>query len=222
MWCIPKLNKEYIERMEHLLELYALPPNPDEPLICMDEKSKQLLRDTRTALPMKEGAVKRTDYEYKRNGTRNIFLAVAPHEGKRFCAVTNRRTKKDFAIFIRDLLTTHYPHAKTIHLVCDNLNTHFPSSFFEAFSKREARRLLKRITFHYTPKHASWLNMAEIELSILSSQCIKGRMPTAQILEERMQQWEEARNATCATIQWKFTVTDARKKFKYENAELSV
>ena len=202
--------------MEGLLTLYALPPNPSEPLVCMDEKSKQLLRDVRPALPMKKGKVKRTDYEYKRNGTRNIFLAVAPHEGQRFCSVTNRRTKKDFAQFIRELLTKHYPHVKKVHLVCDNLNTHFSSSFFETFPKTEARRLLKRIVFHYTPKHASWLNMAEIELSVLSSQCIKGHIPTAQILEEKMAQWERTRNVACMKIQWKFTVTDARKKFKYE------
>lgn len=202
--------------MEHLLELYGVTQNPDEPLICMDEKSKQLLRDTRAPLPAKEGKMKRTDYEYKRNGTRNIFLAVAPHEGQRFCLVTQRRTKKDFAQFIRELLTKHYPQAKRIHLVCDNLNTHFPSSFFETFPKIEAKRLLKRIIFHYTPKHASWLNMAEIELSVLSSQCIKGRVPTAQILEEKMAQWEKARNAARTKIQWKFTVMDARKKFKYE------
>jgi len=220
MWCIPTLNKEYIERMEHLLELYGLVPNPNEPLVCMDEKSKQLLRDTRASLSMKEGKTKRTDYEYKRNGTRNIFLAVAPHEGQRFCSVTLRRTKKDFAQFIRALLTKHYPHTKKIHLVCDNLNTHFPSSFFEAFPKTEAKRLLKRIVFHYTPKHASWLNMAEIELSVLSSQCIKGRVPTEQILGEKMAQWERARNTTHTKIQWKFTVADARKKFKYKT-ELS-
>jgi len=130
--------------------------------------------------------------------------------------VTQRRTKKDFAAFIRVLLTEHYPDAKKIHLVCDNLNTHFPSSFFETFSKTEAKKLLERIVFHYTPKHASWLNMAEIELSVLSSQCIKGRVPTAQILEEKMTCWEKARNAARTKIQWRFAVADARKKFKYE------
>lgn len=216
MWCIPELTEEYISRMEHLLERYAMTLNPEEPLICMDEKSKQLLEDTRKPLPMREGKVKRIDYEYNRGGTRNIFLAVAPQEGKRFCLVTNRRTKKDFAKFIRILLTEHYPNAKMIHLVLDNLNTHFASSFFEAFSKKEAQELLKRITFHYTPKHASWLNMAEIELSILSSQCINGRIGTASILKQKMKQWEKARNAAGAKIQWKFTVSDARKKFQYE------
>lgn len=202
--------------MEHLLEIYARPVNPNEPLVCMDEKSKQLLRDTRASLPTKERKVKRTDYEYKRNGTRNIFLAVAPHEGQRFCSVTPRRTKKDFAIFIRVLLTEHYPDAKKIHLVCDNLNTHFPSSFFETFPKTEATKLLRRIVFHYTPKHASWLNMAEIELSVLSSQCINGRIPTSDRLEEKLMQWEKARNVARTKIQWKFTVTDAREKFQYE------
>ena len=142
MWCIPVLNEEYIERMEHLLQLYAMPANAEKPLICMDEKSKQLLEDTRPSIPMKEGKIKRMDYEYKRGGTQNIFLAVAPQEGKRFCSVTKRRTKKDFARFIRTLLTKHYPDAKMIHLVLDNLNTHFPSSFFETFSKKEAEVFL--------------------------------------------------------------------------------
>ncbi len=206
--------------MEALLDLYAQKPNPNEPLICMDEKSKQLLKETRTPLPMMNGTPRRSDYEYKRNGTRNVFLAVAPQEGLRYCRVTKRRTKKDFAEFMKYVLDEKYPHATRIHLVCDNLNTHFPSSFYEAFSKGEAERLLSRIAFHYTPKHASWLNMAEIELSILGRQCINERIAMEERLDEKMYQWEEVRNAVRSKIQWKFTTTDARKKFNYRT-ELS-
>ncbi len=202
--------------METLLDLYAREPNPNEPLVCMDEKSKQLLMDIRTPMDMKEGRSKRSDYEYKRNGTRNIFLAVAPYEGLRYCRVTKRRTKKDFAEFITYLVDERYADAKRIHLVCDNLNTHFPSSFFETFPQEEAERLLARFEFHYTPKHASWLNMAEIELSILGRQCINIRIPTEEGLLERMSAWEGVRNALRSKIQWKFTVTDARQKFHYE------
>lgn len=215
MWCIPTITKEFVVRMENLLDLYTEAPNPDEPLLCMDEKSKQLLKETRTPIPMKPGRPKRADYEYERNGTRNIFLAVAPHEGGRFLSVRKRRTKQDFAEFIKYLLNERYADAKKIHLVWDNLNTHFPFSFFAAFPKAEAERLLQRIQFHYTPKHASWLNLAEIELSILSNQCVKGRIGTAQRLEKNIRAWEEARNAAKATIRWKFTVADARKKFSY-------
>lgn len=179
----------------------------------MDEKSKQLLVNIRTSLLMKEGAPKRSDYEYKRNGTRNIFLAIAPFEGLRYSRVTKRRTKKDFALFVKYLLDERYPSVRMIHLVCDNLNTHFPSSFFEAFSKEEAERLLARLTFHYTPKHASWLNMAEIELSILGRQCINMRIPAEEGLVQKIGIWEERRNEVRAKIQWKFTVADARKKF---------
>jgi hypothetical protein len=202
--------------METLLTLYAQEPNPDEPLICMDEKSKQLLMNVRASLLMREGVPKRSDYEYKRNGTRNIFLAVVPLEGFRYCRVTKRRTKKDFAEFIKYLLDERYPSVRMIHLICDNLNTHFPSSFFEAFSKEEAERLLARITFHYTPKHASWLNMAEIELSILGRQCINMRIPVEEGLIQKMSAWEETRNALRSKIQWKFTVADARRKLSYE------
>lgn len=220
MWCIPKLTPEFIARMEHLLDLYAQTPNPDEPIVCMDEKSKQLLNETRTPLPMREHKVKRSDYEYKRNGTRNIFLAVAPHEGKRFLSVTKRRTKKDLAVFITYLLDEQYPRATKVHLVCDNLNTHFAGSFHETFSKEESERLLSRIAFHYTPTHASWLNMAEIELSIMSKQCVNKRIGTERLLAKNIRAWEDARNRAGARIRWKFTTADARKKFRY-GTELS-
>lgn len=215
MWCVPDLNSEFIERMEHLLELYQKPLNPMEPVVCMDEKSKQLIADTKITTNCSEGKPLRRDHEYQRNGTRNIFLAVQPKGGKRYTKVTQRRKKPDFAHFIKELAEDIYPKAKKIHLVCDNLNTHFEKSFYDTFPKTEAENILKRIKFHYTPKHASWLNMAEIELSILDRQCIKGRIPTEDLLKTKIAIWEKQRNDQKSIINWKFTVKDARKKFKY-------
>jgi hypothetical protein len=186
--------------MEHILALYGEPPNPDEPLICMDEKSKELHQETRALKQARPHTPRRRDYEYVRNGTRNIFCAVAPHEGKRVVTVTTRRTKSDFATFIRTLLDVHYPTAKKIHIVLDNLNIHGPQSLYATFTQEEAERLLNRIVFHHTPKHASWLNMAEIELSVLSTQCINGRMGTQARLTRYLRAWETARNKACAKI----------------------
>ena len=215
MWCVPHLTSEYIERMEHLCDLYALPYNENEPVICIDEKSKQLIQNTRATLPMTEHATRRVDYEYKRNGTRNIFCAVEPKGGHRHIAVTKRRTKQDFAQFVRELIDADYAKAKIIHIVCDNLNTHFAGSFYETFEKEEAARILARITFHYTPKHASWLDMAEIELSILSRTAIKGRVPDAQELVSRIKRFQEERNTRRSKINWKFTKDDARRVMRY-------
>lgn len=215
MWCVPKLTPEYIERMEHLLALYALPFDENEPVVCIDEKSKQLIQNTRATLPMTEHAPRRIDYEYKRNGTRNIFCAVEPKGGHRHIRVTKRRTKADFANFVRDLVDTDYSRARTVHIVCDNLNTHFEGSFYETFEKEEAERILSRIRFHYTPKHASWLDMAEIELSILSRTAIKGRVPDETELAERVKRFQDTRNEKRATINWTFTVADARRVMKY-------
>ncbi|OGG73177.1 transposase [Candidatus Kaiserbacteria bacterium RIFCSPLOWO2_01_FULL_53_17] len=216
MWCVPKFDDEYIERMELLLDLYALPYNAKEPVVCIDEKSKQLLHNVRSPLPMTEHTARRIDYEYRRNGTRNIFCAVEPKGGRRRIAVTKRRTKQDFAHFVRELTDTNYAAARIVHIVCDNLNTHFPPSFYETFEKDEADRILSRIEFHYTPKHASWLDMAEIELSILSRTAIKGRVPTAEELSARCARFQDARNNRRAVINWKFTTADARKVMKYE------
>ena len=215
MWCVPKLTSEYIERMEHLLDLYALPYNEHEPIVCIDEKSKQLLENTRTTITTTEHASRKVDYEYKRNGTRNIFCAVEPKGGKRKITVTLRRTKVDFAKFVTGLATIEYKHAKKVHIVCDNLNTHFEASFFETFTKTEAVAILARIQFHYTPKHASWLDMAEIELSILSRTALQGRFPTEQALAERIKGFQEKRNEDHAVINWTFTKADARKKMTY-------
>lgn len=216
MWCVPKLTSEFIERMEHLLDLYALPYNKDEPVVCIDEKSKQLIQDVRTALPMTKHAQRRRDYEYRRGGTRNIFCAVEPKGGRRKITVTLRRTKKDFAAFVKTLVNEDYPDARMIHIVCDNLNTHNPSSFQEMFGKEETQRLMKRIRFHYTPKHASWLDMAEIELSVLSRTAINGRISDEDALKTRIDRFQKERNRQRKTIDWKFTKEVARQRMKYE------
>jgi len=215
MWCVPKLTPEYIERMEHLCDLYALPYNPAEPVVCIDEKSKQLLQNVRSPLSPTEHAPLRIDYEYKRNGTRNIFCAVEPKGGRRKITVTKRRTKADFARFVRSLADIEYKDATRVHIVCDNLNTHFPASFHETFGADEAEHILSRITFHYTPKHASWLDMAEIELSILSRTAIKGRVPHEEALVQRVDRYQARRNERRATITWTFTKEDARRALKY-------
>lgn len=216
MWCVPKLNSEFIERMEHLLDLYALPYNRQEPVICIDEKSKQLIEDVRTALPMTEHAMRRRDYEYHRNGTRNIFCAVDPKGGRRNIMVTLRRTKKDFAVFVKTLVDEEYAQARLIHIVCDNLNTHNQSSFQEMFGEEEADRLMERIRFHYTPKHASWLDMAEIELSVLSRTTIQGRIKDEATLKTRIDHFQKERNRHRKTIDWQFTKEAARRRMKYE------
>jgi len=202
--------------MEHLLALYKKPYNPKQPVVCADEKSKQLLAHKRLPLSASAGKPKRTDYEYKRTGVRNIFVAVEPKAGYRNVSVTKRRTNQDFARFIRQLLMEHYSDVKKLHLVVDNLNTHFEKSFFETFSQTEAKALLKKIKFHYTPKHASWLNMAEIEINVLLSQALKQRIPTEERMAAIVKAWQTGRNRRREKINWKFTVKDARKKFKYE------
>lgn len=214
MWCVPKVDNQFKERMEDVLNLYAKPYNPAEPVICVDEKSKQLLQDKRKPLRAKEGKLRRSDYEYVRNGTKNIFLSVEPKAGKRYLKVTDHRKKPDFARFIKEI-SEKYDGAEKIHIVADNLNTHFKKSFYETFIQTEADDILRKIAFHYTPKHASWLNMAEIELSIAGRQCINQRIPTEERLKREIKYWQDYRNEKKMTIQWKFTAKDARKKFKY-------
>ena len=179
MWCIGKIDAQYRERMYDIAELYGRPYNPLEPVVGTDEKSKQLLENIHQEL---FGKIKKTDYEYKRNGTRNIFVAVEPLAGRRFVQVTKHRKKADFANYIKILVDDIYKDATKIHLVLDNLNTHFKKSFIETFGDEEARRILDKIEFHYTPKHASWLNVAEIEIGIMDKQCLNRRIPT----EEKM------------------------------------
>lgn len=201
--------------MEDVLEVYTQPYDPKRPQICMDETSKQLLEDIQAPLPIKPGQVERIDYEYERNGTANLFMFVEPLTGKRWVKVTERRTRKDWAMAMRELSDELYPDAEVIVLVSDNLNTHTPASFYEAFAPEEARRLAKRFEFHYTPKHGSWLNMAEIELSVLGRQCLAGRIPDFETLTRKVRSWEEGRNASIVKVHWRFTTADARIKLAH-------
>ena len=200
--------------MEHILELYQKPYDSKRPMVCFDEKSFQLLAQITNQLALRPGHASRQDYEYKRVGTRNLFLFVEPKAGFRHVLVTNRRTKQDFAFAMRYLVDVIYPESERIDVVMDNLNTHHYHSLIEFFGKQEADRIMARLEFHYTPAHASWLNMAEIELSILSRQCLSRRMPSEWFLTTEIVTWEEARNERKAKIRWNFTVEDARKVFK--------
>lgn len=201
--------------MEHLLELYHKSYDPKRPMVCLDEKSMQLLANLTLPLAYQPGKPLRQDYEYKRNGTRNLFVLVEPKAGFRHVLVTRRRTKQDFAFVMRYLVDVLYPNPECIiDVVMDNLNTHHYHSLVETFGKAEADRIMQRLEFHYTPTHASWLNMAEIELSILSKQCLSRRLPDEWILTTEIIAWEDARNTKKASIRWNFTVDDARIVFK--------
>ena len=212
MWCIGRLTEEYRQRMYDLLDLYARPFQPGEPVVCLDEKSKQLLQDSRAPLPIRSGAPMRQDYEYKRAGTCNLFVAVEPKGGRRTVLVTDRRAKPDLVAFVRYLLEQVYATARRVHLVMDNLNTHFRKCFEEVLGLKEARALLRRVVFHYTPKHASWLNMAEIEIGILDRQCLDRRLPNRAALVAEVDAWQLRRNADQRGIAWSFTRQDADKK----------
>jgi hypothetical protein len=212
MWCIGALTEEYRQRMYGLLALYARPFNAREPVVCVDEKSLQLIGHSRAPLPMSRGNIAKDDYEYVRNGTSNLFVAVEPKAGQRMVSVTERRGKVDFVEFISSLLGGAYAKARRVHLVLDNLNTHFKKCFEDVLGQRAADKLLRRVEFHYTPKHASWLNMAEIEIGILSRQCLDRRLANRQILRHEVEQWQLARNVTKKTIEWKFTRQDADRK----------
>lgn len=200
--------------MEHLLWLYAQPEDFLHPLVCFDEKSVQLLMQTRAILSTQPGKTACQDHEYKRNGTRNLFMMVAPKQGTRTVLVTKRRTKVDFAYAMRYLVDVIYPDAEYIDLVMDNLNTHHYHSLVEAFGKKEADRIMDRLHFHFTPTHASWLNMAEVELSVLSGQCLSRRIPDEWALRYEIAAWENARDQRKAKINWRFTTDDARRVFK--------
>lgn len=212
MWCIQEITEEYRTRMYRLLELYKKAYDPLHPMVCMDEKSKQLLEDSRQPIKAKPGKPEKYDYEYKRKRTCNIFVAVVPKAGKRIIKVTDTRTKEDFAFFIKELVEKHFRKAKCIQLVLDNINTHFTGSLIETFGKRKANRLLKKIKFIYTPKHGSWLNMAEIEINIMDRQCTGGRIDSKKSLESNIEIWSKDRNKARCDIEWKFTRQDADKK----------
>jgi hypothetical protein len=212
MWCIGRITDEYRQRMYEVLGLYAKPHDAAEPVVCLDEKSKQLLEQTRRPLPASPGQIAKEDYEYRRAGTRNLFVAVEPQAGHREVAVTQRRTKRDFVEFVRHLAQEVYAGAIMLHLVLDNLNTHFRGSFEEVMGLEEATAFLARVQFHYTPKHASWLNMAEIEIGILDRQCTGGRIGDEARLRSQVLAWEQRRNQARCCIQWKFTRQDADRK----------
>ena len=198
--------------MEDVLDLYAEAFDPERPLVCFDEKSVQLLAQTRPPLPVAPGEAARQDYEYKRQGTANVFISVAPLAGWRQVTITEQRTKVDFAHEMRQLVDVHFPQASCIRVVMDNLNTHRSASLYEAFPPAEAFRIRRRLEFHYTPKHASWLNMAEIEISALSRQCLRPRIPDSAALVKETAAWQAQRNQDRTRIQWHFRVADARSK----------
>jgi DDE superfamily endonuclease len=200
--------------MEDVLDVYTRPHDPARPLLCLDETSKQLVAETRTPLPMQPGRAARYDYEYERNGTASLFMLFAPLEGWRHVTVTARRTAIDYAKVLKDLSDVHFAKAEKIVLVQDNLNTHEPASLYEAFTAREARRLVERFEWHYTPKHGSWLNMAESELAILSNQCLDRRISDRRSLERQVAAWLRQRNIHNIKADWRFTAADARIKLK--------
>lgn len=200
--------------MEDVLTIYKRSYNPHEPVICMDETSKQLTKETRKLMATKPGCPTRHDYEYERNGVKSLFMFSEPFAGKRYVSVTDRRTRRDWAMQVRNLLEVRYPTAHKIVLVMDNLNTHSGVSLYETFPPEVARGLLDRLEFHYTPKHGSWLNMAEIELSVLARQCLNRRIPDKLALTREVAAWQRERNTAKTKVDWRFTTVDARVKLK--------
>ena len=200
--------------MEDVLEVYHLPYDPDYPVVCMDESCKQMIGEVREPIPGKPGQVKKVDDEYVRNGVAEIFMEVEPLAGKRHVAITERRTRKDWALQIKQMLDLRYPDAHKVRLVMDNLNTPGIASLYETFPPQEARRLAERLDIHHTPKHGSWLNMAEIELSVLKGQCLDRRISDMATMQAEVSAWETARNNRVKRIDWQYTTTDARTKLK--------
>jgi transposase len=214
-WCVGPTDDEFfVAAMEDVLDVYSLPYDPARPVVCVDEGSVQLVSEKREALPMEPGKVAREDYEYTREGYCNAFLATEPLTGTCVVQAKGRRTKQDFAQFLRDVLEQHYPDAEKVVLVMDNLNTHTTASFYRTFPAEEARRLSQRLEIHYTPKHGSWLNMAEIELSVLARQALSGRIGSFDEFETRLHAWQRRHNARARAINWRFTTADARIRLK--------
>lgn len=213
MWCVPKIDAEYVARMEDVLDLYRTPPAPGTAVVCVDETPRQLIGEVHPTSPATPGRPARADYEYRRNGTANVFVLLDAHRPWRHAKVTARRTACDFAECVRDLVDTHYPDCTRIQLVLDNLSTHTPAALYEAFAPIEARRILRRVEFHFLPKHASWLNMVEIEIGVLVAQCLARRIPDMVTLTREVEAWAQARNAARAHIQWMFGIEQARTKF---------
>ena len=200
--------------MEDVLEVYHRPYPDNEVLVCLDETSKQLVKETRRPRPARPGAAGSYDYEYERNGVSNLFMLFAPLEGWRRVEVTDRRTKADWARVVKQLVDEDYPHKERIVLVMDNLNTHHPASLYEAFEPAEARRIAERLEIHYTPKHGSWLDMAEIEIGVMARQCLDRRIPDQEVLRREVDAWQDQRNRDMVRVDWRFTTADARIKLK--------
>lgn len=210
----PEANSAFVANMEDVLEVYQRPRDPERPVVCLDETSKQLILETRAAVPAKPGRKARHDYEYERNGVANLFMLFAPLEGWRRVKVTDRHAAVDYAHVLKDLSDLHFPGASRIVLVQDNLSTHKTASLYEAFPPDEARRLVERFEWHYTPKHGSWLDMAESELGVLATQCLDRRIPNKQTLAREVSAWQDNRNKHHAKADWQFTTADARVKLK--------
>ncbi len=210
----PVANAEFVCQRSEVLQLYTSPLDPDYPLVCFDESSKQLISETREPLPLQPGQPERFDYEYQREGVCNLFMFFEPLTGTRHVKVTDQRTSIDYAQQMKYLFDQRHPEAKKIRVVQDNLNTHVKASLYKAFTPAEARRILDKLEFHYTPKHGSWLNMAEIELSVLTRQCLDRRIPDKDVLTEEVAAWEKRRNQNSSPVDWRFTTEDARIKLK--------
>jgi transposase len=214
MWCIPKVDGEYVARMEDVLDLYAEAPDPDRPVVCFDESPVQMIGEVRAPIGMKPGQPQRYDYEYRRYGTLNMFIYLDAHRPWRKVKVTDRRANSDFAHCMKDLVDVHYPNACVVRVVLDNLSTHSAGAIYDTFPASEARRILRRMEFHYTPKHASWLNMVEIEIGVLRGQCLDRRICDRKRLIREIAAWEKRRNADKAKIRWMFTTEKAREKLR--------
>jgi transposase len=214
MWCIPRVDGEYVARMEDVLDLYAEEPDPKRPVICFDESPTQLIGEVRQPIPAEPGQLERYDCEYKRNGTANLFVFLDVHRPWRKVKVTENRAAVDFAACMRDLADVHFPKAERIRVVLDNLSTHSAGALYQVFPPYEARRLLRRLEFHYVPKHASWLNMVEIEIGVLRGQCLDRRIASQKQLVSEIAAWEHQRNASGARIKWMFTTEKARTKMR--------
>lgn len=212
MWCVPTINSEYVARMEDVLDLYAAAADPARPTVSFDESPIQLIGEARVPVAAAPGQPRRYDYEYVRNGTANLFVMIDVHRPWRHVEVTAQRTARDFAHQMRALVDVHFPAATCVRLVLDNLSTHTPAALYEAFEPAEARRILRRLEFHYVPKHASWLNMVEIEIGVLKAQCLDRRIADVRTLRREIAAWLKARNAARARIRWMFTVDKARTK----------
>ena len=212
MWCIPQVDGTYVARMEDVLDLYAEAPDPKRPVVCFDESPTQLIGEVRQPIPAQPRQLERYDCEYRRNGTVNLFVFLDAHRPWRKVKVTDHRTAQDFAQCMRELVDVHYPQAPQIRVVMDNLSTHAPGALYEAFPAAEAHRVLRRLEFHYTPKHASWLNMVEIEIGVLRGQCLDRRIGERERLVSEIAAWEQQRNALGARVKWMFTTERARTK----------